>query len=51
MLKKIRDIIAKQIIKRKYGMSDDDIELLEHINEADEWYKKFMEERNNGQIQ
>lgn len=44
MLRKIKDIIAKQIIKRKYGMSDDDIELLERINEADEWYEKFKKE-------
>lgn len=48
MLKKIKDIIAKQIIKRKYGMSDDDIELLRHINEADEWYEKFKKEVKNG---
>lgn len=48
MLKKIKDIITKQIIKRKYGMTDEDIELLKHINEADEWYEKFKKEINKG---
>ena len=44
MLNKIRKFIGTQITKRKYGMTNDDIELLNHINEADEWYEKFRKE-------